>query len=379
MAQFMTDEEVLEEERMAQQLFPAQAALVNNQQSAQPQPPTGKGRFLNTMQNIVQNKITDPLQYSLGMKLSPRDRLYQMQIAEAQSEIGDRRRAAQYFNDLTPESAAAIGLSPAQLALAKANPNAAYDDVVSRAFSRETYSNTPQYGVDKLGNKIAYQLGDRGGLKVIDYMPGQDYDRVDTGGTIQVFKKGTRILVDTIPKTMTPDQQARLIIDERKQTDEDKDKQSGRRKAIREGWNKSIKVPQEAFFAFEKVRESADLNSAYGDVALLTNFMKVLDPGSIVRESEFEMIANTGGLPVAISNAFRKAANGELLESAQRENLIKAAAANLKPYVSEVEQQATFWKTEAEKQGVSYEDVIVNPFSRLPDNLDEKYNLEPTK
>lgn len=371
----MAEVDFEEERRLAQELFPAQmpvpsaSATDNNQSSS-------RGGFMGAITNMAQNRLVRPLQESLGLRLSPQEQYYQNRNTESAIQRALQAQAINYFNDLTPQAAAQIGLSRAQLELVRANPIDSYDDVVSRSLSRETFSTSPTYGVDKLGNRVGYQLGDRGSAKVIDYTPGQEYDTQDTGGTILVYKKGTRILVDTIPKTMTADQQARIVIEKKKATQEEIDKLAGRRKTLRDSWNKAIKEPSAAFFAFEKVRESAELNSAYGDVALLTNFMKVLDPGSIVRESEFEMIANTGGLPVAIANAFRKSANGELLSTEQRNLLVTAAMANLSPYITEVETQETLFNKEAERLGVDAENVFVNPFTRLPDDLYEKYGLE---
>jgi len=326
-------------------------------------------RLVQGITNFAQNAILNPLQYSLGMKMRPRDQLIQMQIAAERAKKTQNQNVQQYLNNLTPEQAQAIGLSPAQLKLAQAAPFQAYDDVVQRAFERETFSTTPQYGIDKLGNRMAYQLGDRGNLKLLDYNPGNEYDTQDVGGSIHVYRKGTRILVDIVPKTMTPQQRAQHVIEQKKATQEDKDKIAGRRRTLRTDYGKAIKIPLDALQAFRKVEESANLNSAYGDVALLTNFMKVLDPGSIVRESEFEMIANTGGLPVAIANAFRKSANGELLSQDQRKMLTQAAMANLQPSIDLAAMQTSFYTAEAERQGVDPKNTFVNPFADL--NLDE--------
>ena len=120
MSQFMTDEEVLEEERMAQQLFPAQAALVNNQPSANnPQPPAQQQNpLMNTAQsaiaqpnsavselaqllrrtpsvvtppenfgqgvkNVLTNTVVRPLQYKLGLRESPTQRLTRLKTDRA--------------------------------------------------------------------------------------------------------------------------------------------------------------------------------------------------------------------------------------------------------------------------------------------------------
>ena len=46
--------------------------------------------------------------------------------------------------------------------------------------------------------------------------------------------------------------------------------------------------------AFNRVVTSAEDPSAAGDLALIFNFMKTLDPGSVVRESEFSTAAQAG-------------------------------------------------------------------------------------
>lgn len=349
----LTDEQ---ERALAQEIFPAEM-------------PQAPNRFMQGVTNFAQNAILNPLQYSLGLKTSPRNQLIQMQIAAEQANRKQNQNVREYLNNLTPEQAQEIGLTPAQLKLAQAAPFQAYDDVVTRAFEREAFATTPQYGIDKLGNRMAYQLGDRGSLKLIDYTPGNEYDTLDVGGHIQVYKKGTRQLVDIVPKTMTPQQRAQNVIAQRNADEADKDKIAGRRKTLREGYNTALKEPLASLQAFRKVEESANLNSAYGDVALLTNFMKVLDPGSIVRESEFEMIANTGGLPLAIANAFRKNANGELLSRDQRQLLVQAAMANLKPSIDLANLQTVFYTAEAQRQGVDPKNTFVNPFDEL--DLDE--------
>jgi hypothetical protein len=61
------------------------------------------------------------------------------------------------------------------------------------------------------------------------------------------------------------------------------------------------------------------------DLALIFNFMKALDPRSIVRESEFDMAASTTGVPGYIANYIQKIQSGEILKSGDRQKLIDVA------------------------------------------------------
>ena len=92
--------------------------------------------------NFMQRKILNPLQVSLGMKDSPQDILRkqksimnQYEMQEYMRQRGQQNRAAQFIGNMSQEDAQALGLSPAQLRLAQANPIEAYDDIVDRAYS----------------------------------------------------------------------------------------------------------------------------------------------------------------------------------------------------------------------------------------------------
>jgi hypothetical protein len=58
--------------------------------------------------------------------------------------------------------------------------------------------------------------------------------------------------------------------------------------------------------------------SAAGDLSLVFNYMKLLDPGSVVRESEFATAANAAGVPERIRARWNKLLSGQFLGPAQR-------------------------------------------------------------
>ncbi len=66
-------------------------------------------------------------------------------------------------------------------------------------------------------------------------------------------------------------------------------------------------------------RISATEPTAAGDLALIFNFMKMLDPGSVVREGEFANAQNTAGVPDRVRNVYNRLMSGERLNPAQRE------------------------------------------------------------
>jgi len=74
--------------------------------------------------------------------------------------------------------------------------------------------------------------------------------------------------------------------------------------------------------AFGRVAASAQEPSAAGDLALIFNFMKVLDPGSTVREGEFATAQNSGSVPDRIQARYNSIIRGERLSDRQRNDFV---------------------------------------------------------
>lgn len=76
---------------------------------------------------------------------------------------------------------------------------------------------------------------------------------------------------------------------------------------------------------FSVIQTSAADQSGAGDIALVTSFMKMLDPGSVVRETEFATAANAGGLLATLSALPNKIEKGEFLTPQQRTDFQRLA------------------------------------------------------
>jgi hypothetical protein len=82
------------------------------------------------------------------------------------------------------------------------------------------------------------------------------------------------------------------------------------------------KVYDELGATLGNIQASAQAKNGPGDVALITGFMKMLDPGSVVRETEFATARDTAGLYQQLKNSLSKAESGKFL-SQQRKNQLK--------------------------------------------------------
>ena len=94
---------------------------------------------------------------------------------------------------------------------------------------------------------------------------------------------------------------------------------------IRKEWN-NFKIPfNKIQIGYQKLVKSLESVSGPGDMAAVFGFMKLLDPGSVVRESEFSAAQNTSGLMDRIYLQKSKLVEGELLTPKQRDEFMKLA------------------------------------------------------
>jgi hypothetical protein len=87
---------------------------------------------------------------------------------------------------------------------------------------------------------------------------------------------------------------------------------------FRKEYNDQTKPYQEVKSAYGRVLSSED--SAVGDLSLIFGYMKMLDPGSVVREGEFATAQNAAGVPERITNIYNKVATGQRLSPSQRDS-----------------------------------------------------------
>ena len=105
------------------------------------------------------------------------------------------------------------------------------------------------------------------------------------------------------------------------------------------------------------ISASAEANTGAGDLALITTFMKMLDPGSVVRESEFAKAQDTAGLIGKLTATATKVQSGQILTPAQRKEFVALAGKYM---------QAS---TDHEKRVREGLDLMVKNYSLNPENV----------
>lgn len=89
--------------------------------------------------------------------------------------------------------------------------------------------------------------------------------------------------------------------------------------------NKQVQDYKNVVISYNTISSAARNPSAAGDLSLIFQYMKVLDPGSTVREGEFANAQNAASVPDRIRNMFNNWQKGQRLDEKQREDFITQA------------------------------------------------------
>lgn len=123
--------------------------------------------------------------------------------------------------------------------------------------------------------------------------------------------------------------------------------------------------------AYDRIIASAQDPSAAGDLALIFNYMKVLDPGSTVREGEFANAENSAGVPARIRAQYNKAISGERLPTEQRNDFVNRATMLYDSAAKSQDKRVEQFSTRASQFGVPAEVVARDVYSENRDSAEE--------
>lgn len=112
--------------------------------------------------------------------------------------------------------------------------------------------------------------------------------------------------------------------------------------------------------AQNRVEASAQDPSAAGDLALIFNYMKVLDPGSTVREGEFANAENSGAAWQTVGRLYNKVMSGKRLTSSQRKDFIDRSRKLFKGMENQQIKNVNEYKRLAKENGIDFKRIILD-------------------
>lgn len=119
--------------------------------------------------------------------------------------------------------------------------------------------------------------------------------------------------------------------------------------------------------AFARLQPAVQNPSAAGDLALIFNYMKILDPGSVVREGEFATAQNAGGVDDRVRNVYNKIRKGERLSPRQRQDFFNQAQALYQTQENLHTQRVGSYSDIASRNDLNVQNVITDlPIQGMP-------------
>lgn len=125
--------------------------------------------------------------------------------------------------------------------------------------------------------------------------------------------------------------------------------------------NPQIKTAAESGQSLQVLQELRDRSEkdpdAIRDVSLVYNFVKALDPGSTVRESEADLVEKAKGVLAAVPGLWERFKSGQKLLPEQRDQMVKAASDAYTGRVNNVSPIVNQYRKLSEKYGVEVDSV----------------------
>jgi len=134
-----------------------------------------------------------------------------------------------------------------------------------------------------------------------------------------------------------------------------------------------VKSFKDVSIGMDKIRSAAQSGTAAGDMALIFAFMKILDPGSSVKEGEYASAKNAQGVPDKVLTAYNNAKDGQILSPAARAEFLKSSEQLYETERARYSAAAQRYRGMAEKQKLAPDDVAMD---RGPDAPEPMVNVK---
>jgi hypothetical protein len=125
---------------------------------------------------------------------------------------------------------------------------------------------------------------------------------------------------------------------------------------LADDYRSDTKEPRKIVSTYENLRTTPD--TAPGDISFIFQYMKMLDPTSVVREGEFATAQNAGGIPDQVVNLYNRARNGQRLNPQQRQQFLATAATIAANATQSIEGAQRHYSAVAQRRGLDARNIF---------------------
>ncbi len=129
--------------------------------------------------------------------------------------------------------------------------------------------------------------------------------------------------------------------------------------------------------AYNKVKVAGEDPSPAGDLSLIFNYMKILDPGSVVKEGEFANAQNAGGIDTKIRNFYNQVVDGTRLSAEQRQDFLNQARNAASAEFVGLNDQMNRYRNIAARNKLPIDDILPDNLSSIQEELNTPITTPP--
>lgn len=115
--------------------------------------------------------------------------------------------------------------------------------------------------------------------------------------------------------------------------------------------------------AYRKIEAAPE--TAAGDMSRIFGYMKILDPGSTVREGEYASAENARGVPASVMAQYNRVLNGQRLTPQQRNEFTQSAGDLVNSQKQQFGDVAKYYSDISGRYGVNPQNIIYDPYQGL--------------
>jgi hypothetical protein len=115
--------------------------------------------------------------------------------------------------------------------------------------------------------------------------------------------------------------------------------------------------------AYRKIEAAPE--TAAGDMSRIFGYMKILDPGSTVREGEYASAENARGVPDSVRAQYNRVMSGQRLTPKQREEFTQSAGDLVNSQKTQFETQKKYYTDISTQNRINPANIIYDPYADL--------------
>ena len=136
-------------------------------------------------------------------------------------------------------------------------------------------------------------------------------------------------------------------------------------RAVTNDFSSLMKDPSAIAKTYKVMENAVENPTAAGDISLVFNYFKTIDPASTVREGEYATIINSGSVPERIKNYAQQLQSGRKLNPDQRADLLNTARQNVLALAPQVNQTVNLYRNLITSLKEDPDKIIRNPFEDI--------------